>query len=96
MEDRSGKGEVNLSVDHPDKILELGDSIDIGKCKETKKDGSGCTNLVSGLDLTQPYERICTNRQNALLSRFWKLFSETSFGKPALLPDALQPWQARS
>ena len=46
MEDRSGKGEVNLSVDHPDKILELGDSIDIGKCKETKKDGSGCTNLV--------------------------------------------------
>ena len=47
MEDRSGKGEVNLSVDHPDKILELGDSIDIGKCKETKKDGSGCTNLVS-------------------------------------------------
>ena len=33
-------------MDHPDKILELGDSIDIGKCKETKKDGSGCTNLV--------------------------------------------------
>ena len=51
MEDRSGKGEVSISVDHPDKILELGDSIDIGKCKEQKKDGSGCTNLVSGTGL---------------------------------------------
>ena len=57
MEDRSGKGEVNLSVDHPDKILELGDSIDIGKCKETKKDGSGCTNLVSDNLTTHVYDR---------------------------------------
>ncbi len=47
MDDRSGKGEVNLSVDHPDKILEIGDSIDAGKCKAQKQDGSGCTNLVS-------------------------------------------------
>ena len=47
MEDRSGKGEVSLSVDHPDKIMEMGDSIDCGKCKAKKADGGNCTNLVN-------------------------------------------------
>ncbi len=47
MEDRAGKGEVTLSVDHPDKILEIGDSLEVGKCQAKRKDGSGCTNLVN-------------------------------------------------
>ena len=47
MEDRSGKGEVSLSVDHPDKIMEMGDSVDCGKCKAKKADGGNCTNLVN-------------------------------------------------
>jgi minichromosome maintenance protein 10 len=47
MDDRSGKGELSLSVDHPDKVLEIGDSLDAGKCKAQKQDGSGCTNLVN-------------------------------------------------
>ena len=47
---RSGSGggkEVTLSVDHPDKVMELGDSVDAGKCQARKQDGSGCTNLVN-------------------------------------------------
>ncbi len=47
MDDRTGKGEVTLSVDHPDKILEIGDSLEVGKCQAKRKDGSGCTNLVN-------------------------------------------------
>ena len=40
-------GELSLSVDHPDKIMEMGDSIDVSKCKARKADGSNCTNLVN-------------------------------------------------
>ncbi len=47
LEDRQGKGEISLSVDNPDKIMEMGDSIDCGKCKAKKADGGGCTNLVN-------------------------------------------------
>ena len=54
MEDRTGqhnatKDEVQLSVDHPDKILEIGDSADIGKCSHKKADGGACTNIVNRL-----------------------------------------------
>ena len=47
LEDRSGKGEVSLSIDNPDRILELGDSVDVGKCQGKRQDGSGCTALVN-------------------------------------------------
>ena len=49
MEDRNGKGEISLSVDHPDKIMEMGDAIDCGKCgaKRERGKGSGCTNIVN-------------------------------------------------
>ena len=47
MEDRNGKGEISLSVDHPDKIMEMGDAIDCGKCGAKRADGSGCTNVVN-------------------------------------------------
>jgi hypothetical protein len=42
----SSKNEVSLSVDHPDKIMEMGDSLDVSRCQAKKNDGSGCTNLV--------------------------------------------------
>jgi len=38
--------QINLSVDHPDKILEMGNSLDVSRCQAKKNDGSGCTNLV--------------------------------------------------
>lgn len=47
MDDRNGSGTITLSVDHPDKVLEIGDSVDVGKCEAKKKDGTGCTNLVN-------------------------------------------------
>ena len=47
LEDRNGKGEISLSVDHPDKIMEMGDAIDCGKCGAKRADGSGCTNVVN-------------------------------------------------
>ena len=47
LEDRSGKGEISLSIDNPDKILEMGESVDVGKCAARKNDGTGCTNLVN-------------------------------------------------
>lgn len=47
LEDRAGKREVSLSVDHPDKVMEIGDSLDAGKCAFKKSDGSGCQNLVN-------------------------------------------------
>jgi hypothetical protein len=49
MENKNGssKNELSLSIDHPDKILELGDSLDVSRCQAKKNDGSGCTNLVS-------------------------------------------------
>ena len=43
----STKNEVSLSVDHPDKIMEMGDSLDVSRCQAKKNDGSGCTNLVN-------------------------------------------------
>jgi len=42
----SSKNEVSVSVDHPDKIMEMGDSLDVSRCQAKKNDGSGCTNLV--------------------------------------------------
>ena len=47
LDDRQGKGDLSLSVDHPDKIMEMGDSVDVGKCQSKKADGSGCTNVVN-------------------------------------------------
>ncbi len=51
MDNRNGSGgssknEVSFSIDHPDKIIELGDSVDVSRCQAKKNDGSGCTNLV--------------------------------------------------
>jgi hypothetical protein len=36
-----------LSIDHPDKLMEIGDSYDIGKCGFVKPDGGNCTNIVN-------------------------------------------------
>jgi len=53
LEDKAGsigqgqaKYEVQISIDHPDKIMELGDSVDVGRCSFKKPSGDGCQNLV--------------------------------------------------
>uniref|UniRef100_A0A0K2VC38 Protein MCM10 homolog n=1 Tax=Lepeophtheirus salmonis TaxID=72036 RepID=A0A0K2VC38_LEPSM len=51
LESRSGGGSLaTLSVDHPDKVMEMGDSLDVGRCKGNKHDGSICNNLVNLAD----------------------------------------------
>jgi len=51
MEDRQGghkdKGELTISIDHPDKLLEIGDSLDLAKCASLKADKTNCTNIVN-------------------------------------------------
>ena len=48
LEEKNGsKDGLTLSVDHPDALLELGDSADIGKCAQRKADGSGCQQIVN-------------------------------------------------
>ena len=36
-----------MSIDHPDKLLEMGDSLDIAKCRFLKPDKTNCTNIVN-------------------------------------------------
>ena len=76
LEDRSGKGELSLSVDHPDKIMEMGDAIDCGTCKATKANGGNCTNIVNlnscefcVFHVKKAYKAMSSNR-SALQSSF--------------------------
>ena len=41
------QGEVSISIDHPEKLLEVGDSVDISKCAFIKQDGANCVNIVN-------------------------------------------------
>uniref|UniRef100_A0A670ZMA7 Protein MCM10 homolog n=1 Tax=Pseudonaja textilis TaxID=8673 RepID=A0A670ZMA7_PSETE len=47
MKPKEGSEEVCLSVDHPQKILILGESMDLGTCKARKKNGEPCTQMVN-------------------------------------------------
>ncbi|XP_070611160.1 protein MCM10 homolog isoform X2 [Erythrolamprus reginae] len=47
MKPKEGSAEVSLSVDHPQKILILGESMDVGTCKARKKNGELCTQIVN-------------------------------------------------
>ena len=39
--------QVCLSVDHPQKILIMGEALDLGTCKAKKKNGQPCTQTVN-------------------------------------------------
>uniref|UniRef100_A0A8D0HII0 Protein MCM10 homolog n=1 Tax=Sphenodon punctatus TaxID=8508 RepID=A0A8D0HII0_SPHPU len=47
MKPKEGSDEVCLSVDHPQKILLLGEAMDMGTCKARKKNGEPCTQMVN-------------------------------------------------
>ncbi|XP_029471727.1 protein MCM10 homolog [Rhinatrema bivittatum] len=47
MKPREGSQEVCLSVDHPQKILLMGEALDMGTCKAKKKNGDPCTQIVN-------------------------------------------------
>ncbi|KAG5267645.1 hypothetical protein AALO_G00224030 [Alosa alosa] len=43
----SNSNEVSLTIDHPQKVLMLGEAMDFGTCKAMKKNGDPCTQLVN-------------------------------------------------
>uniref|UniRef100_A0A8B9QPN6 Protein MCM10 homolog n=1 Tax=Anas platyrhynchos TaxID=8839 RepID=A0A8B9QPN6_ANAPL len=47
MKPKEGSDEVCLSVDHPQKILLMGEALDLGTCKAKKKNGGSCTQIVN-------------------------------------------------
>ncbi|XP_030072184.1 protein MCM10 homolog isoform X2 [Microcaecilia unicolor] len=47
MKPKDGSQEVCLSIDHPQKILIMGEALDMGNCKARKKNGDPCTQIVN-------------------------------------------------
>ncbi|KFQ37482.1 Protein MCM10, partial [Mesitornis unicolor] len=47
MKPKEGSDEVCLSVDHPQKILLMGEALDLGTCKARKKNGDPCSQIVN-------------------------------------------------
>ncbi|XP_039617214.1 protein MCM10 homolog isoform X2 [Polypterus senegalus] len=66
MKPKDGSDGVSLSVDHPQKILLMGEAIDFGTCKAKKKNGEPCTQIVN-LDLC-PFCQYHVNAQYKKLS----------------------------
>ncbi|XP_067915657.1 protein MCM10 homolog isoform X2 [Heterodontus francisci] len=50
MKPRDGSDKVSLSVDHPQKILIMGEALDMGTCRARKKNGDPCTHVVNLMD----------------------------------------------
>ncbi|KAK2498261.1 hypothetical protein MC885_002821 [Smutsia gigantea] len=44
---KDGSEEVCLSIDHPQKVLIMGEALDLGTCKAKKKNGEPCTQTVN-------------------------------------------------
>uniref|UniRef100_A0A8D2MYW8 Protein MCM10 homolog n=1 Tax=Zonotrichia albicollis TaxID=44394 RepID=A0A8D2MYW8_ZONAL len=47
MKPKEGSDEVCLSIDHPQKILLMGEALDMGTCKARKKNGDPCAQIVN-------------------------------------------------
>lgn len=47
MKPKDGLKEVCLSIDHPQKVLIMGEAMDLGACKAKKKNGEPCTQTVN-------------------------------------------------
>ncbi|KAL7827996.1 hypothetical protein AOLI_G00311480 [Acnodon oligacanthus] len=47
MKNKDGSNELCLTVDHPQKVLMLGEAMDFGTCQAKKKNGDPCMQLVN-------------------------------------------------
>ncbi|XP_028811016.1 protein MCM10 homolog isoform X2 [Denticeps clupeoides] len=47
MKNKEGSNELSLTIDHPQKVLILGEAMDFGTCKASKKSGEPCSQLVN-------------------------------------------------
>ncbi|KFV56206.1 Protein MCM10, partial [Gavia stellata] len=68
MKPKEGSDEVCLSVDHPQKILLMGEAMDMGTCKARKKNGDPCAQIVNLND--------CEYCQYHIQSQYKKLSSK--------------------
>ncbi|XP_021240070.1 protein MCM10 homolog isoform X1 [Numida meleagris] len=68
MKPKEGSDEVCLSVDHPQKILLMGEALDMGTCKARKKNGDPCLQIVNLND--------CEYCQYHIQSQYKKLSSK--------------------
>ncbi|GAB0175559.1 protein MCM10 [Grus japonensis] len=69
MKPKEGSDEVCLSVDHPQKILLMGEALDMGTCKARKKNGDPCAQIVNLNDceycqyhIQSQYKRLSSKR----------------------------------
>ncbi|XP_015272720.1 PREDICTED: protein MCM10 homolog [Gekko japonicus] len=69
MKSKEGSNEVCVSVDHPQKILLLGEAMDLGTCKARKKNGEPCTQIVNlnsceycQYHVQSQYRKLCSKR----------------------------------
>ncbi|XP_009981900.1 PREDICTED: protein MCM10 homolog [Tauraco erythrolophus] len=68
MKPKEGSDEVCLSIDHPQKILLMGEALDMGTCKARKKNGDPCAQIVNLND--------CEYCQYHIQSQYKKLSSK--------------------
>ncbi|XP_063164251.1 protein MCM10 homolog [Candoia aspera] len=68
MKPKEGSAEVCVSVDHAQKILILGEAMDLGTCKARKRNGGPCTQIIN--------QRECEYCQYHIQSQYRKLSSK--------------------
>ncbi|XP_061845376.1 protein MCM10 homolog isoform X2 [Colius striatus] len=81
MKPKEGSDEVCLSVDHPQKILLMGEALDMGTCKARKKNGDPCAQIVNLNDCEYCQYHI-QSQYKKLSSRRADLQSTFSSGRP--------------
>nr|XP_057933016.1 protein MCM10 homolog [Doryrhamphus excisus] len=69
MKQRDGYDGVSLTVDHPQKVLLMGEAQDYGTCKAMKKNGDPCSQLVNMYEcqfcqyhVKAQYKKMCSKR----------------------------------
>lgn len=53
--------QVSLTVDHPQKVLLMGEAQDFGTCKAAKKNGDPCSQIVNMVGSLTP--ALCSSYQ---------------------------------
>ncbi|XP_014777500.1 protein MCM10 homolog [Octopus bimaculoides] len=71
MMDKSERkqSDIAFTISHPNKLMVIGESADMGKCQQRKKNGTPCTNIVNKMQgefcvyhVTSAYKLTCAKR----------------------------------
>lgn len=95
MKPKEGSDEVSISVDHPQKILVMGEALDMGTCHARKKNGDPCTQIVNLMEceyceyhVKAQYRKLSAKRAD-LQSSFSGPAPNRMNGKPCSLKEKL-------